>query len=643
MSNKIYPFKFLDAYTERDTEIFFGRDEEIEQIYSLIRSSDIILIYGPSGAGKTSLIQCGLAKKFRYYDWLPVQVRRNNDINQSLKNTLWNFIKDEDQGFFETVERKTKGLPPLAKLITQVYYADSRTVYLIFDQFEELFVFGTEEEANTLIDNLKQLKNYDLPVKIIFSIREEYLGYLYDFERKIPQLLKYRYRVEQVGYDKVRQILTGISNLKNSVVSFPKNEIDDLAEEIINKINKGKRTLIQLPYFQVFLDNLYYEKTKDDSRQKSLEITADDVRQFPDIQDILRNFIEDQVYDLSKTKDIEAQKLWSFLSPFATLQGTKVRQSLEQLEKHLRDFDKEQIKQLLEAFQSRRILRYDENSDTYELLHDVLAQKIAEKRSEEEVARLQAQELVKSSYAMYEKTGEYLSEKYLDRIEPYLDKLIITDKEKQFIKTSRRYRNKQKLKRRLLYATVIAIISAAAIVSLIMWMQARENLKKAIIAQARGKAKDAIQFKQQEKYNAAIAKYNELLQIYRQYPQFGFDTSAVYEDIAQCRQLDSISRLFYGYMNAADSLIQSNSLDNIKQAYEFYRKATELKYNSANAKQRLGSFEIRLKQAQERLIQQATAIIETGDKSLYKYAQARIDFLLKTDPNNPKVLTLKKQ
>ena len=66
------PFKFLDSYTKDDRAIFFGRDREIEELYHRVFESKIMLVYGVSGTGKSSLIHCGLANKFQDTDWLPL-------------------------------------------------------------------------------------------------------------------------------------------------------------------------------------------------------------------------------------------------------------------------------------------------------------------------------------------------------------------------------------------------------------------------------------------------------------------------------------------------------------------------------------------------------------------------------------------
>ena len=85
---KIYPFKFLNSYQREDKDFFFGRTEEIEEQYQMIFQTPVLLIYGTSGTGKTSLIQCGLANKFRSYDWLALYIRRGSNLIASLDKTL---------------------------------------------------------------------------------------------------------------------------------------------------------------------------------------------------------------------------------------------------------------------------------------------------------------------------------------------------------------------------------------------------------------------------------------------------------------------------------------------------------------------------------------------------------------------------
>ena len=86
------PFKFLDPYGKDDADFFFGREKETAQLFNAVHASNLTLLYGASGTGKTSLINCGLANKFYDTDWMPLFIRRDIDINQSLDLKLNNAL-----------------------------------------------------------------------------------------------------------------------------------------------------------------------------------------------------------------------------------------------------------------------------------------------------------------------------------------------------------------------------------------------------------------------------------------------------------------------------------------------------------------------------------------------------------------------
>ena len=94
---KKYPFKFLDAYTREDKDFYFGRDEEISELYEMLFQTNLLLVYGGSGTGKSSLIQCGLASRFDTHDWQSIFVRRSGNINESLDAALVDAGGDVDE------------------------------------------------------------------------------------------------------------------------------------------------------------------------------------------------------------------------------------------------------------------------------------------------------------------------------------------------------------------------------------------------------------------------------------------------------------------------------------------------------------------------------------------------------------------
>lgn len=456
---KKYPFKFLDSYEREDRGIFFGRDEEINTLYELVFQSSVVLVYGASGTGKTSLINCGLAGKFQPHDWLELMIRRGDDINNALASSLekagGRIELDSDQTKWEDeweddTDKAGQELTPISKAIRSVYQKSFRPVYLIFDQFEELFILGSKSEQEIFIETVKGILRSGQPVKMIFSIREEYLGYLFEFERAIPQLLSKKLRVEPMTLEKVKQVIIGAASFEGSTISIKAGEEDSVAEAIFQRIKGDKKSLtIQLPFLQVFLDKLYLTITGDEKRESPAEFTLAKVMEMGEIGDVLTDFLEDQVSSISKTlrskyPSLSIDLTWKILSPFATLEGTKDPISKEELFDRLPDMSKPMIGEVLEALITSRMLRFNEGNDTFEIAHDSLAKPIAEKRSVEETALLEIKRLIKSQVGVKEEAREYFTDKQLIYIDPYLNKFRPSGEELDWIQKSENFRREQK-------------------------------------------------------------------------------------------------------------------------------------------------------------------------------------------------------
>src|SRR5262249_52762389 len=54
------PFPGLRAYTPAESELFFGRDEPIDDLLRRLRERRFVAVVGTSGSGKSSLVRAGL-------------------------------------------------------------------------------------------------------------------------------------------------------------------------------------------------------------------------------------------------------------------------------------------------------------------------------------------------------------------------------------------------------------------------------------------------------------------------------------------------------------------------------------------------------------------------------------------------------
>lgn len=91
----------------------------------------------------------------------------------------------------------------------------------------------------------------------------------------------------------------------------------------------------------------------------------------------------------------------------------------------------------MEALVNSRILRYSENEDLYEIAHDSLAQRIAEKRDDEEIALLEIRRLIKGQLSLNEDARSLFSDNQLEFMSPFLQKTALTEEEQGFIDRSR--------------------------------------------------------------------------------------------------------------------------------------------------------------------------------------------------------------
>lgn len=455
-----YPFKFLDAYTREDHEVFFGREKEIGLLGEMIYQTDLLLIYGGSGVGKSSLLQCGLAGLFQSHDWLPIGIRRNGNLNESLKSALESAVGDAKQ--LQTLTQidawtpcdgtlvQTKPRSPLEKKLRAVYLRFFKPVYLIFDQFEELFILGSSAERQVFIQTLKELQQIDQPVKVIISIREEYLGHLYEFEREIPEIFHKKLRVERMNLEKVKSVIKGVGASPVSNVSLREGEEDRIAEAIYDKIKEsGANHHTQLPFLQVLLDKLYLLVAKDPTRQTPAEFTLAHLEQLGNIADILRGFLDEQVLFAAKALCQKPDVVWKMLSPFVTLEGTKEPIKECELIDRLPGYPPGLLSKALQVLVSRRLLRFIEATDTFELVHDSLANEVHERRPEHEVAALEVRRLVKAQVALHSNSREFFSEKQLLLIEPFLDSIAFSMPELRWIRQSRNHHANEKRKREI--------------------------------------------------------------------------------------------------------------------------------------------------------------------------------------------------
>ncbi len=478
------PFKFLDSYTKNDRDIFFGREKEIEELYRRVFDSRIMVVYGMSGTGKSSLIHCGLASKFRDSDWLNVNVRRGENLIKSMAEAV-------EKASLKKVESDQKGSDDLAdtetsvikrgyfrKAVRNLYLDHYKPIYFIFDQFEELFIFGTREETESFLTIIQSLLSTDLQCKFIFILREEYLGWLSTFENSIAGFFDNRMRIEKMDIGNARSAIEGPCKVHNISIE------EGFAENMLQKLCPSNESEIELTYLQVYLDKIFKLASEGIEDERKITFRNSDLDKAGNVYNILGSFLDEQINHLP-----DPETAITVLKAFVSARGTKKSVNTEEIKEYAlttgKNIDEKTIDDLILSLVNLRILQDKDHAGRNELKHDALAAKIFEKVTLVEKELIEIKQFIETAYENWRKRGVLLSDKDLSYIAPYEDKLYLSEDLKYFITKSKWEFLRVKHRRRNIFITSgIALLIVFACFTVWALIERSQSQKQEAIAKS---------------------------------------------------------------------------------------------------------------------------------------------------------------
>jgi len=178
-------YRFLADETDVAREIrASGRQRDVDALMERLSRTDcrLIVLHGPSGVGKSSLLETGMepalrSNRINRRQVVPVLIREYGDWANGVRGRL----VDADEG---AADRDDPADDVAAVLDALKENADrQRLAVLMFDQFEEFFFTHPElGRRKTFFNFLNDA--LDVPyVKMVLSLREDYLHYLLEGDR----------------------------------------------------------------------------------------------------------------------------------------------------------------------------------------------------------------------------------------------------------------------------------------------------------------------------------------------------------------------------------------------------------------------------------------------------------------------------
>ncbi|MCP5106068.1 MAG: hypothetical protein GY950_21970 [bacterium] len=399
------PFIGLYPYQEEDKKMFYGRDDETANLFQLIKFNLLTVVLGKSGIGKTSLLNAGVIPLLKDEEFLPIRLRLDYSKEAlSLKQQICQTIRDElkDREIKIKIQGKDEPAAPLQQDETLWQYfhrvkhfappteeneeEEEVMGVLVFDQFEEFFTLGKEysdEDKDDLLDELSWLIEGQFPaplkkeilkrgkgykkkrgfplfsgapdIRVIISIREDYLPHLTDLKSRIPSIDRVMFRVINLNGIEAREIVNMPGGIEDENVTGALLRLfypDDAKEtkEIPDKNLEVEPSILSLVCFQIIEKGMTEEFTPKD-REK-----------------ILTDFYETAIKGVSK-------KVEEFIED--RLLNERGFRTLLRLEHD------HPLKKPLRQLVKRRILRpvHLGGREYIEIIHDVLGPIIKEKKN----------------------------------------------------------------------------------------------------------------------------------------------------------------------------------------------------------------------------------------------------------------------
>lgn len=369
------PYKLLDYYEARDAGIFFGRRQETQYLTSLIHAHRLVLLYGASGVGKTSLLLAGAVPRLEQAEppYQTVYVRAFEDpalvIRRAVRRRLPGVDLPQNSSLVDFLDAATQAL--------------GRTLVIILDQFEEFFIRLSPEFRAAFIAELGAVYDaHDLPVKVVLSLREDWLAWVQEIEKRIPEVFRTKMRLLPLTRNQARQAVT--APVKRLGVSYEPALVERLLEDLTLTDQGGMA--VMPPQLQLVCGALYDGLGPDEQR-----ITLAAYQQLGGARGVLQQYLEDELVRLASDERALAR---AALEELVTSQGTKAVKAPEELALALA-VGPPDVEPVLEKLVQARLLRAlerEEGGTAYELAHEYLIDQIG--LGAEAQQRKQTEELI---------------------------------------------------------------------------------------------------------------------------------------------------------------------------------------------------------------------------------------------------------
>lgn len=358
-----------------------GRQRDVNRLIERISRADhkLTVIHGQSGVGKSSIVLAGLVPALKhkpigdrialpvipqfYSDWV-------RELGQSLAQAIEEVGGNEGEESLDLrLNCEQTNQEKIAVILAQLRQNADRNLLtvLIFDQFEEFFFVAANQSYRILFYEF--LKNcLNLPfVKVIFSLREDYIHYLLEIEEFDLDVIdnnildrKIRYPLGNFSLEDARSVIQNLT--QRSHFSLEPALIDKLVADLAGELGAVRPIELQVVGAQLQAENIttltQYEKSGPKQR-------------------LVERFLEKVIKDCGKENEPSAWLVLFLLTDENNNRPLKTRAELA-IESLIEAQKLDLILEILEK-SGLLFLLLESPTNRYQLVHDYLVEFIRQK------------------------------------------------------------------------------------------------------------------------------------------------------------------------------------------------------------------------------------------------------------------------
>jgi WD40 repeat protein len=405
------PYRGLKSYEEKHKNLYFGRKEQIKQLYEKVNNPNqrsLTVVLGASGTGKSSLVQAGL---FPYLEeqwqtnanlqtWfiLKPPIRIGESPLTELKNTLAKqlnftslnqsseqmslvkstgnsklFRRSSDPSEASRVKQNQQleaEVELLSKHLKAWFEMNSgRTLLLVIDQFEELITLRPSEEKGQkgkqkekiqkvktqqelVLQWLAQaISTHGHQLRIVLTLRSDFESQFQDSALKQYWTEDAKFHIKEMTTAELREAITEPAS-KHSIFFVPNTLIDTLVDQVAGMPGT-------LPLLSFTLNELYrmFAEGARDGERDDRAITAADYEKLGGVARSLTKRAEDEYAGLVKQDPAHEQTIRRVMLRMVAIGGSELaRRRVLKFELEYPEPENTRVKEVIKTFVKERLL-----------------------------------------------------------------------------------------------------------------------------------------------------------------------------------------------------------------------------------------------------------------------------------------------